>query len=88
VTGAGYFYLNQCEYAVPRAFHALDLYEERYRNNPDPAALDNILKIFVLCRDYANPPYALTFPEGYEEPVVLLELPGSQGEDEAGDTNE
>jgi tetratricopeptide (TPR) repeat protein len=83
VTGAAYFYLNQCEYAVPRAFHALDLYEERFRNSPDPAALENILSIFVLCRDYANPPYTLTFPEGYEEPEVLLELPGSGGEDEA-----
>jgi tetratricopeptide (TPR) repeat protein len=85
VTGAAYFYLNQCEYAVPRATHALELYEERYRNNPDPAALDNILKIFVLCRDHANPPYALTFPVGYEEPTVVLELPGSEGEGDEAD---
>ncbi|HEC21503.1 MAG TPA: tetratricopeptide repeat protein, partial [Chloroflexi bacterium] len=83
VTGAAYFYLNECDKAVPRLFHALDIYEQERLE--DEAALNNILSGLVLCRDYARPPYPLQFPEGYEEPEVLLELPNS-GEGDGGTT--
>jgi tetratricopeptide (TPR) repeat protein len=74
VTGAAYFYLDMCERGVPLLFHALELNEDG-RN--DLIATDNILKGLVLCRDYAD--YALTWPEGYPVPEVVLERPGAEG---------
>jgi tetratricopeptide (TPR) repeat protein len=73
VTGAAYFYLDECTKAVPLLFRALELNEEGAN---DPLATDNVLRGLVLCRDYADHPVALQFPEGYEEPEVVLERPG------------
>jgi tetratricopeptide (TPR) repeat protein len=86
-TASDYYYLDRCEIAVPRAKQAFDLYLERKLE--EPTALKNILSIFVLCRDYADSPYLLTtsgftdgFPEGYEEPDVLVVRGGSSSSDE------
>jgi hypothetical protein len=97
VTAAAYYYLDICRDdpndewstgAVDRAVEAFNLYKAQRLD--DAVALDNILKVFVLCRDYAGEPYTYKgagfvdgFPEGYEEPTVLLELPGSGDEEES-----
>ena len=46
-----------------------------------------ILKVFVLCRDYANTPPTIRFefPERYEEPDVVLQLPGQGGGNDGED---
>jgi tetratricopeptide (TPR) repeat protein len=82
VLASAYYYLDRCEIAVPRARQALQLYLDR--KVEDPTALKNVLSVFVLCRDYAGKPYVLTepgftngFPNGYEEPTVLIQKPGS-----------
>ncbi len=84
VTASAYFYLDQCNIAIPRTIYALDLYEDGLLDDPD--ALRNILSIFVLCRDYAVTPYEWAeagfengFPVGYEEPCVVLTRTGSGG---------
>ncbi len=101
VTAAAYYYLDICRDdpddewrtgAIDRAVEAFNLYKSRRLD--DAVALDNILKVFVLCRDYAGEPYTYKgagfvngFPEGYEEPAVLLELPES-GDEEEGESEE
>lgn len=82
ITAGAYYYLDRCELAVPRAKHALDVYVESKMEDPGP--LQTILSVFVLCRDYALDPYVLTisgftngFPDGYEEPNVLLQRGGT-----------
>ncbi len=82
VTASDYYYLDLCDIAVPRAFQALDVYENRRLD--EPVALTNILSVFVLCRDYANTPptIAYEFPAGYEEPTVLLERNGNTSDEE------
>jgi tetratricopeptide (TPR) repeat protein len=89
VTAAGYYYLDLCAEAVPRSLEALDIYQRRRLE--DPAALNNILSVFVLCRDYARDPYVYTgagftngFPDGYQEPDVLIERPGSGSQGQGG----
>lgn len=84
VTAGAYYYLDRCELAVPRAKQALDILMEDKSKEPDPYAMLNTLRIFVLCRDYARHPYVLTepgftngFPDEHEEPEVLLEIGGS-----------
>lgn len=79
VTAGAYYYLDRCEIAIPRAKLAFDLYVER--KIEDNGTLSAILSWFVLCRDHAtNNPYMLTapgftngFPDGYEEPDVIVE---------------
>lgn len=73
VSALAYYYLDLCNRAVPRAFDGLALYEENRME--EESILNNILGTFVLCRDYANTPYAVTFPEIYEEPNVIVERP-------------
>ncbi len=89
---AAYYYVDSnedgdplCNTAIPLVDEALDIYEAKRLE--DPAALKNILSVYVLCRDYSNtdPTIAFSFPDGYEEPTVLVELPGS---DEGGETSE
>lgn len=82
VTASAYYYLDECSIAIPRTLFALDLYEDGLLE--DPNALKNILSIFVLCRDYAREPYLHTgvgfvngFPEGYEEPDVIVQRAGA-----------
>jgi tetratricopeptide (TPR) repeat protein len=84
VTASDYYYLDFCDIAVPRAFEALDVYEDRRLD--EPVALTNILSVFVLCRDYANTPptIAYEFPAGYEEPDVYLERGDPNAGDETG----
>ncbi len=88
VTASDYYYLDLCDIAVPRAFQALDVYEDRRLD--ESVALTNILSVFVLCRDYANTPptIAYEFPAGYEEPTVLLERGGDASGEEAGGEGE
>ncbi|HOA24977.1 MAG: tetratricopeptide repeat protein [Aggregatilineales bacterium] len=92
ISAADFYYLDRtaddeplCNMAVPRAFEALDIYEDTRMD--DPNALDNILKVFVLCRDYANTPPTIRFefPERYEEPDVVLQLPGQGGGNDGED---
>lgn len=92
VSATGYYYLDQaedgtplCNIAVPRALKALEIYERERVD--DPNALDNILKVIVLCRDWANTPATIRFefPDDYAEPDVYLERPGSESSDESPD---
>jgi tetratricopeptide (TPR) repeat protein len=91
---AAYYYVDSdsegrplCDTAIPLVEKALDIYEAQRLE--DPAALTNILRVYVLCRDYSNTPptIAFSFPDGYEEPDVIIELPGTGG-DEAEETPE
>ncbi len=79
VTAADYYYLDLCDIAIPRAFDALDIYETARMDNP--VALNNILSVIVLCRDYAltPPTVQFEFPSRYPEPDVFIERPGSEG---------
>lgn len=100
VTASAYYYLDVCrpneewpEGAVDRALEAFEIYQER--DMEDEAALTNILKVFVLCRDYAGEPYIYTgsgfengFPIGYDEPDVYLERPGTEGEEDEQTTED
>lgn len=96
VSATDYYYLDStedgeplCNIAVPRAEQALDIYEREQLAEPN--ALNNILSVIVLCRDHANTPptIAVNFPEGYEEPDVIVQRPGTEdegtGEDGSGD---
>ncbi len=93
VMASAYYYKDQCRMAVPLAVEALDIYESR--EIEDPGAQATILRLFVLCRDYASSPetaYVHTgpgftngFPNGYEEPDVIIQRPGADGEDEGED---
>jgi tetratricopeptide (TPR) repeat protein len=93
VMASAYYYRNQCEFAVPLTVHAFRIYQQRELD--DPGALENILKLFVLCRDYTvepgdavvheGPGFTSGFPDGYQEPEVIIERPGSGDEDEDGD---
>ncbi len=83
VTATDYYYLDRtsdgtplCNRAIPRALEALDIYERERMD--DPNALTNILSVIVLCRDYAQTPptVAFQFPEGYDEPDVIVRRPG------------
>jgi len=96
ISATDYYYLDKtaddeplCDIAIPRAFHALDIYEDERME--DPNALHNILSVIVLCRDWANtdPTVRFEFPEGYDEPNVVLDRFGTDGgEDvEEGDDN-
>jgi tetratricopeptide (TPR) repeat protein len=86
---AAYYYVDSdsegrplCNTAIPMADKALEIYESRRLEDAD--ALNNILRVYVLCRDYSNTPptIAFSFPDGYEEPEVLIELPGTnEGEE-------
>ncbi len=86
VMASAYYYRNQCDMAVPLAVHAFRLYQQRELD--DPGALDNILRLFVLCRDYTVKPedavihqgvgFTNGFPDGYEEPDVIITRPGSE----------
>ncbi len=95
VSATGYYYLDHaedgsplCNIAVPRAMEALDTYERERID--DPNALDNILKVIVLCRDWANTPATIrfSFPADYAEPDVYLERPGSESSGDATDGGE
>lgn|SRR5574341_68332 len=99
VTASAYYYLDICRNhpgdewrtgAVDRAVQSFDLYHERRMD--DPVALTNILKVFVLCRDWATDPFIHTgagfvngFPEDYEEPCVYVAKPGEEDPCLAGD---
>ena len=80
---AAYYYLDKCELAAAgHAQHALALYEEK--NMEDQNALNNILAIFILCRDYADHPYVISdpgftngYPDGYDVVDVIVKRPGS-----------
>ncbi len=94
VTATDYYYLDRaedgtplCNIAIPRAFEALDIYERTRMD--DPNALTNILSVIVLCRDYAQTPptVAFQFPEGYEEPDVIVRRPGT-GDDQTDSESE
>lgn len=93
VTATDYYYLDHaedgtplCNIAVPRALHALDIYERKRMD--DPNALKNILSVIVLCRDYALTPatIAFEFPADYEEPDVIVKRPGT-GSESGGESN-
>ena len=88
VTASDYYYLDKCDVAVPRAFEALEIYEDRRLD--EPVALTNILSVFVLCRDYANTPPTISyeFPAGYEEPDVYLERGDPTTGDETGEEDD
>lgn len=75
VSASAYYYLDLCDRAMPRAEQALDLFE--HRRLEDQNALNNILRVYVLCRDYAitPPSQPVIFPDRYPEPEVLIELP-------------
>lgn len=82
VTAADYYYLDLCDVAIPRAFEALEIYETARMENE--VALNNILSVIVLCRDYAltPPTIAFEFPSRYPEPDVFIERPGAETSDE------
>jgi len=93
VSSAAYYYMDNCDIAVPYSVTALGIYESQQIN--DPNALNNILSVFVLCRDYAISPYLHTgrgfengFPVAYEEPEVIVRRPGAQPTDEADTGND
>jgi len=67
VTGAAYFYLDECDRAVPLLFQALELNEE---GPNDQGVTDNALRGLELCRNYAEHPMAFAWPEGYPVPDV------------------
>ncbi len=82
VTGAAYYYLDECKLAVGHAKSALDLYVQRKLK--DDNAIKNILSIFILCRDYADHPYTYSgdgftngYPDGYAVVDVVVKKPGS-----------
>ncbi len=88
-----YYYLDRdsegrplCNIAIPRAFEALDVYEDERME--DVNALNNILSVIVLCRDFAATPptVAFTFPEGYEEPDVVVRRGGDDTGSDEDDT--
>jgi len=92
VVASAYYYRASCHQAVAHAATAFEIYQERELE--DFNALNNTLKIFVLCRDYnfsgspvlhSGPGFVNGFPQGYEEPNVQVEAPGSESEDEAED---
>lgn len=84
VPGVAYFYLDECDRGVPLLFEALALNEE---GTDDPVVTDNVLRGLLLCRDFAETPVTVQWPEGYSEPDVgeiFLSLPGAPV-DETGD---
>jgi tetratricopeptide (TPR) repeat protein len=86
VSASAYYYLDKCDRAMPRAEQALELYESRRLE--DPNALNNILSVYVLCRDYAitPPSQPVAFPDRYPEPDVRVEAPGQDAEQASGNT--
>jgi len=82
VTGAAYFYLDECERAVPLLFRALELNEDGAN---DPGVTNNALRGLVLCRDYADHPVAVAWPEGYPVPDVSDIFITRDGGDETND---
>ncbi len=102
VTAAAYYYLDICRDdpgdtwptgAVDRALTAFNIYQDRRLD--DEIALENILKVFVLCR-YAQHPYIYTgpgfnengFPIGYTEPDIEVQRPGlDDGSSDGGSGN-
>jgi tetratricopeptide (TPR) repeat protein len=84
VTAAAYYYLDECKLAVGHARTALNLYNQRKLD--DPNAIKNILSVFILCRDYADHPFAYQgagftngYPDGYAVVDVIVRKPGSSG---------
>lgn len=93
VTATAYYYKDWCDLGVPRAVDALEIYQRNAME--DPAALNNILSIFVLCRDYAGEPYLYSgrgfengFPVGYSEPDVIVTRPGAGTDETSEDTGD
>lgn len=93
VLGTAYYYKGMCHYTLPLARTAFEKYERD--ENPDVLAINNILKLFVLCRDYPGgdgEPIIYEgagfgedgFPDGYDEPSVLLETQGTTTDDDEG----
>lgn len=89
VSGAAYFYLDDCERGVPLLFRALELNEETLN---DPGVTDNALRGLELCRNYAENPVAFTWPEGYQVPDVSAifltrdgDVPSDEEMDEEGE---
>lgn len=85
VLSSAYYYIDQgpddqplCDRAIHYADEGLDIYE--LTRMDDPIILQNLLKVFVLCRDYAlTPPSTpVQFPRGYEEPDVIVQRAGNQ----------
>lgn len=93
VTASAYYYLDQCEWAVPFALEALTIYEDQEID--DANALRNALSVFVLCRDFTTKPYVHAeagFTNGYPdrhlpEPDVRLTL-GIEEDEAAEDDGE
>jgi len=85
VLASDYYYIDRspddqplCDRALQYADSALDLYE--LRRYDDEVMLNNILSVYVLCRDYALTPPSepVQFPRGYAEPNVIVERPGAE----------
>lgn len=85
VTASAYYYLNECQRAVPLAETALERWQATVRPDEpgDTAVLNSILSVFVLCRDYSASPYVSNdptfvngFPPEYPEPNVIVQGPG------------
>ena len=85
VLSSAYYYIDQgpddqplCDRAIHYADEGLDIYE--LTRMDDPTILQNLLKVYVLCRDYAlTPPSTpVVFPRGYEEPDVIVQRAGNQ----------
>ena len=84
VLASDYYYIDRspddnplCDRALHYADAALDLYE--LRRYDDDVMLNNILSVYVLCRDYAltPPTNPVQFPRGYTEPNVIVERAGA-----------
>ncbi|MGF1506152.1 MAG: tetratricopeptide repeat protein [Anaerolineae bacterium] len=85
LTALAYYYLNECDRGVPLAEYAFNRLQDDIASSnepPDASTLtvqNNILSVFVLCRDFAGDPYTSTasgftngFPEGFTEPDVVI----------------
>jgi hypothetical protein len=97
VLASAYYYMDECHYAVPLAVDALRIYERDKME--DPNALNTILTLFVLCRDYAGSVETTVvhtgpgfgedgFPDGYTEPDVIIQRGDSNDDDTEEDTEE
>ncbi len=94
VMASAYYYKDECRMAVPLAVKALHIYEDNKLT--DPGAEATILRLFVLCRDwtekpetaysYSGPGFTNGFPDGYVEPDVIIQRPGTESDTSSTDS--